>query len=288
MKLLATVEAFRRERERLGTLGLVPTMGYLHAGHLALVEPARAENEAVAASIFVNPTQFGPSEDFGRYPRDLNRDLQMLEATGVDLVFAPAVEEMYQPGFTTHVEVEGLTRGLEGAARPGHFRGVATVVCMLLNIARAERAYFGQKDAQQTVVVRRMVRDLHIPTRIVVVPTVREADGLAMSSRNSYLSPAERAAAPALFRALMAARDAWEQGERGGDRLRARMVDVLEREPLARVDYVSVADPETLVELEQATDGALASLAVRLGRTRLIDNVLLEETGDCGAATPRD
>ena len=275
MLVLETVAAFRAARKAVGTLGLVPTMGYLHAGHLALVERARSENDAVAASIFVNPTQFGPQEDFGRYPRDLPRDLGMLEAAGVDLVFVPSVDEMYLEGFSTYVEVEGITRVLEGAVRPGHFKGVATVVCKLLNIAAAEHAYFGQKDAQQTVVVRRMAQDLNIPTTIVVVPTVREADGLALSSRNAYLSPEERAVAPVLFRALEAARAAWQGGERDANVLRRRMAEVVEREPLARVDYISVADPHTLDELERVDTAALVSLAVRIGRTRLIDNLYL-------------
>jgi pantoate--beta-alanine ligase len=275
MQVLETIEAFRRARETVGELGLVPTMGFLHEGHLTLVERARAENSAVAATIFVNPTQFGPHEDLARYPRDLNRDLQMLERTGVDLVFVPDVTEMYPAGFSTSVEVEGITRVLEGAVRPGHFKGVATVVCKLFHIADAERAYFGQKDAQQAVVVRRMVRDLNMRTEIVVVPTVREHDGLARSSRNIYLSPEERAAAPVLYRALRAVEHAWNAGEREANRLRSTMRDVLMREPLAQVDYVSVADPETLDELADARDGALASLAVRIGHTRLIDNIVL-------------
>ena len=275
MQVLETIEAFRRARETVGELGLVPTMGFLHEGHLTLVERARAENSAVAATIFVNPTQFGPHEDLARYPRDLNRDLQMLERTGVDLVFVPDVTEMYPAGFSTSVEVEGITRVLEGAVRPGHFKGVATVVCKLFHIADAERAYFGQKDAQQAVVVRRMVRDLNMRTEIVVVPTVREHDGLARSSRNIHLSPEERAAAPVLYRAFRAVEHAWNAGEREANRLRSTMRDVLMREPLAQVDYVSVADPETLDELADARDGALASLAVRIGHTRLIDNIVL-------------
>jgi pantoate--beta-alanine ligase len=275
MQVVETIAAVRAARPALGRLGLVPTMGYLHRGHMALVERARRENESVAASIFVNPTQFGPNEDFNRYPRDLPRDLGMLESAGVDLVFVPPVEEMYPPGYSTYIEVEAITQPLEGAVRPGHFRGVATVVFKLLNIAGAERAYFGQKDAQQTVVVRRMVRDLNIPTEIVVVPTVREADGLAMSSRNAYLDQKERAAAPVLYRALGSALEAWRSGERDALALRERMRSVLAAEPLARVVYVSVADPLTLEELGQVPGEALVSLAVRIGRTRLIDNMLL-------------
>jgi pantoate--beta-alanine ligase len=275
MQVLETVEAFRAARRNSGELGLVPTMGYLHDGHIALVERARAENDAVAATIFVNPTQFGPNEDLTRYPRDLERDLRMLEEAGADLVFVPGAAEMYPAGFDTWVEVEGITRVLEGAVRPGHFRGVATVVCKLLNIANAERAYFGQKDAQQTAVVRQMVRDLNMRTTIVVVPTVREPDGLAMSSRNTYLNPTERAAAPVLYRSLRTAEAAWNAGERNGERLRGIVHEVLAGEPLAQVDYISVADPETLNELSDVQDQVLVSLAVRLGRTRLIDNMLL-------------
>lgn len=278
MQVLETIEAFRAARRTMGELGVVPTMGYLHAGHIVLVERARAENSAVAATIFVNPTQFGPNEDLTRYPRNLPRDLQMLEHAGTDLVFVPSVAEMYPAGFHTSVEVEGITLVLEGAVRPGHFKGVATVVCKLLNIVDAERAYFGQKDAQQTVVVRRMVRDLNMRTQIVVVPTVREPDGLALSSRNTYLNPTERAAAPVLYRSLRAVEAAWQSGERNGDRLREMMSAVLAGEPSAQVDYVSIADPETLEELSEIQDRALVSLAVRLGRTRLIDNLLLPIT----------
>ncbi len=275
MRCLPTIDAFRDARREVGTLGLVPTMGFLHEGHLALVRRARAENEAVAVSIFVNPTQFGPGEDLARYPRDLPRDLRLLEDAGVDLVFAPEASEMYPPGFSTAVEVGEVTRGLEGAVRPGHFRGVATVVCKLFNIVQAERAYFGQKDAQQAVVIQRMARDLNFPTEVVVVPTVREPDGLALSSRNTYLSAEERAAAPVLYRALESARLAWEQGERDAEALRRHVHATLAREPRAEVDYVSVADPRTLVELDRVDGEALVLLAVRIGRTRLIDNLLL-------------
>ncbi len=276
MEVFETVEAFRRARAKLGELGLVPTMGYLHEGHLQLVRRARAECEAVAVSIFVNPTQFGPHEDFERYPRDLNRDLDLLAREGVDLVFAPSVEEMYPAPYSTYIIVEDVTDVLEGAARPGHFRGVATVVCKLLNIAQPTRAYFGQKDAQQTVVVRRMVRDLNIPTEIVVVPTQREPDGLAMSSRNVYLTPEQRAVAPTIYRALEAARAAYEQGERDAEELRRAMRRVLDAEPQLKTEYASVADPLTLQELERVGErGALVSIAARLGPVRLIDNMLL-------------
>jgi pantoate--beta-alanine ligase len=277
MDVVTTIREVRRIRKaRPGTWGLVPTMGYLHEGHLSLVRRARAENDHVAVSIFVNPTQFGPHEDLDRYPRDLHRDLSLLEPLGVDLVLAPAVEEMYPPGFQTRVVVEDVARPLEGAARPGHFVGVATIVCKLFNIFQPDRAYFGQKDAQQAVVIRRMARDLDFDLEIVVCPTVREPDGLARSSRNVYLSPEERRAATVLFRALSAAQAAWQAGERDGERLRQHMRAILASEPLARPDYVSIADPDTLVELDQVGERALASLAVRIGATRLIDNLILE------------
>ncbi|HXF51082.1 MAG TPA: pantoate--beta-alanine ligase [Dehalococcoidia bacterium] len=272
MQVATTIEEYRRLRAAMtGTVGAVPTMGYLHDGHLALVRRARAENDHVVVSIFVNPTQFGPNEDYARYPRDPERDLAMLRAEGVDVVFMPSVEEMYPEGFATYVNVERLTERLEGAHRPGHFRGVTTVVTKLFNVLQAHRAYFGQKDAQQLIVIRRMTRDLAFPVEIVDVPTVREPDGLAMSSRNVYLSPDERRAATVLFRALERARELWGAGVRDGSRLRAAMREVVESEPLARADYVSVADPETLEELNTIEGRALASLAVRLGSTRLID-----------------
>jgi len=277
MDVVTTIRAVRAARKaRRGTWGLVPTMGYLHEGHLSLVRRARAENDQVAVSIFVNPTQFGPHEDLARYPRDLERDLSLLAPLEVDLVFVPPVSEMYPSGFQTAVTVEEVARPLEGAARPGHFRGVATVVCKLFNIFQPDRAYFGQKDAQQVVVIRRMARDLDFDLEIVVCPTVREADGLALSSRNVYLNPEERRAATVLFRALSAAQAAWQAGERDGERLREHMRTVLASEPLAQPEYVSIADPETLAELPSADERALASLAVRIGTTRLIDNVVLE------------
>ncbi|HET9223065.1 MAG TPA: pantoate--beta-alanine ligase [Roseiflexaceae bacterium] len=276
MEVIETIAAFRQARARFARLGLVPTMGYLHAGHLSLVRQARAECGAVAVSIFVNPSQFGPGEDLARYPRDLARDLQLLEGESTDLVFVPSVAEMYPAGYGTSIEVRGVTEMLEGAARPGHFAGVATVVCKLLNIVQPTRAYFGQKDAQQTVVVRTMARDLNLPTEIVVCSTVREPDGLAMSSRNVYLTPEERRAAVALSRALDAAQARYVAGERGAEVLRQAMRAVLDAEPLARVEYVSAADPLTLRELEGTIEaGALLSLAVRFGKTRLIDNLVL-------------
>jgi pantoate--beta-alanine ligase len=278
MQIIDTIAAFREARAALdGSLGFVPTMGYLHAGHLALVRRAKAECDHVAVSIFVNPTQFGPHEDLARYPRDLAHDLELLRGEGVELVFAPSVEEMYPQPYRTFIDVEGVSAPLEGARRPGHFRGVATVVCKLFNVVEADRAYFGQKDAQQSVVVRQMVRDLNMPTEVVVVPTEREADGLALSSRNVYLDPAQRAAAPVLYRALQAAVRLYDDGERNAATVRDAIRHTLAQEPLAQVEYASVADPCTLHELDGPIEhGALLSLAVRFGTTRLIDNVLLE------------
>lgn len=277
MQIVYTLEELRAARLTLEPkVGFVPTMGYLHEGHLSLVRRARQECKSVVVSIFVNPTQFGPKEDLANYPRDLERDLRLLEPLGVDLVWAPTTEVMYPPGFQTWVEVEGLTRPLEGAARPGHFRGVTTVVAKLFNAVQPQVAYFGQKDAQQAVVIRRMTQDLNFPIEIVVCPTVREADGLAMSSRNVYLDPSQRQAATVLYRALSAARAAYDGGERQAERLRQIMRQVLASEPLAQVQYVSCADYETLEELEQVRGKALLSLAVFIGKTRLIDNFVLE------------
>jgi pantoate--beta-alanine ligase len=279
VQVIESIAAFRKARAEAGQLGLVPTMGYLHAGHLSLVERARAECETVAASIFVNPTQFAPHEDFDSYPRDQERDLELLRAAGVDLVLAPETAEVYPPGFDTVVDVRGVTEMLEGTARPGFFRGVATVVCKLLNIVQPERAYFGQKDAQQAVVIRKLVRDLNIPVEIIVGATVREPDGLAMSSRNAYLSPEERQSAPVLFRALSTAQQQYEAGERDAEKLRQTMRAVLDAEPLAQTEYVSTADPDTLRELAHVDErGALLSMAVKIGPARLIDNLVLPGT----------
>ena len=247
-------------------------MGWLHDGHRALIHRARAENRTTVVSIFVNPRQFGDPADLEKYPRSEARDLAICTEEGVDLVFAPSVEEVYPPGFDTTVHVGDVARPLEGEARPGHFDGVATVVAILFALVGAERAYFGQKDAQQLLVIRQMARDLALPTEVVAHPTVRDRDGLAMSSRNVHLSPEERAAAPVLRRALLAAREAWERGERSGDALRERMRAELAEEPLATVDYVSVADGTTLKELDRVDGPALLSLAVSFGTTRLIDN----------------
>jgi pantoate--beta-alanine ligase len=281
MNILETIAAARAWRaESHAGVGLVPTMGALHAGHIALVRRARAENGRVAVSIFVNPTQFAANEDLERYPRDLPRDLALLEEAGADAVFTPRPTEIYPPGFNTWVQVEGVTEMLEGARRPGHFRGVATVVCKLFGILEPARVYFGQKDAQQCVVVRRMVRDLNLPPEVVICPTERADDGLALSSRNVYLSAEQRAAAPVLFRALREAERRFAAGERDAGALRAAMQALVAAEPLARVDYVSVADADTLAELEAISGPALASLAVYFGVTRLIDNTFLQVAAD--------
>jgi pantoate--beta-alanine ligase len=260
-----------------GSVGLVPTMGYLHEGHLSLARRARAECAHVIVSIFVNPTQFGPKEDLSKYPRDLERDLSLLETAGVDLVWTPQPEEVYPPGFQTWVEVQEMTRPLEGAMRPGHFRGVTTVVAKLFNSVQPDKAYFGQKDAQQAAVIRQMVKDLNFPLELIVCPTVREPDGLAMSSRNVYLDPRQRKAATVLYRSLTAAKAAYQQGEHDAERLRQIMKDAIAAEPSAQMQYVSCADYETLQELETVTRKTLLSMAVFFGKTRLIDNLVLEQ-----------
>lgn len=276
MQVIETIETFRAARSRYPRLGLVPTMGFLHEGHLSLVRRAKEECGAVAVSIFVNPTQFAANEDFSTYPRNMERDLSLLREIQTDLVFTPTPAIVYPPGHDTGVEVGTVTGVLEGVVRPGHFRGVATVVCKLFNIVQPTKAYFGQKDAQQCIVITKMARDLDMPLEVVVCPTVREADGLAMSSRNSYLKPDERRAATVLRRALAAAEARFAAGERLGETLRQAMRDTLATEPMGSVEYVSIADRRSLKELEQVpADGALASMAVRIGRTRLIDNVIL-------------
>jgi pantoate--beta-alanine ligase len=254
-------------------IGLVPTMGALHAGHLSLVRLARAHASRVVASVFVNPTQFGPNDDFDRYPRQPEKDAALLEEAGCDLLFLPAVETLYPPSHATFIEPAGAAEGLEGAFRPGHFRGVATVVCALFNLVRADVAVFGEKDAQQLAVIQQMVRDLHLPVEIVPGPTVREADGLAMSSRNAYLSPEERTAATVLHRALRAAEAAISQGERGGDAVRGWMRDVLNTELLALVEYAEVVDADSFQSVETLRGRLVLPLAVRIGGTRLIDNI---------------
>lgn len=276
MKVVTQIKDLREARAMLAApFGFVATMGYLHEGHLSLVRRARAECASVGVSIFVNPTQFGPQEDLDAYPRDLDRDFSLLEAENVDLVWTPTTIDMYPEDFQTWVEVEELTRLLEGAHRPGHFRGVTTVVAKLFNVTRPDRTYFGQKDAQQATVIRRMVKDLNFPLEVVVCPTVREDDGLAMSSRNMYLNPEQRKAATVLYRALNAAVDSFDAGERDAETLCGVMSAVLSTEPLARAQYISVADPETLQEASGRIDRALLSMAVYVGKTRLIDNMVV-------------
>jgi pantoate--beta-alanine ligase len=277
MKTATSINELRSTLAKLPRpVGLVPTMGYLHEGHLSLIRTARSECASVVASIFVNPTQFGPNEDLSTYPRDLKHDFEVLEARGTDLVWTPTAETMYPPNFQTWVNVDEVTRYLEGSMRPGHFRGVTTIVAKLFNAVQPDKAYFGQKDAQQAVVIRQMVRDLNFPIDIVVCPIVREADGLAMSSRNTYLDPDERKAATVLFRALNKSQQAYISGERHADNLRQIMTDLLHNEPLARLQYVSCADADTLQELDgEISERALLSMAVYIGKTRLIDNWII-------------
>ena len=283
MRVIETIEEMRAARCGWAnkTVGLVPTMGFLHAGHLSLVERARAENEQVVVSIFVNPTQFGPHEDLSRYPRDLPRDLALLEAAGADVVFTPSVEQVYPEGFGTYVEPAGaLAERLEAATRPGHFRGVATVVTKLLLIVAPDRAYFGQKDAQQVAVVRRMVADLNLPVEARVLPTVREGDGLAMSSRNRYLGPEDRAAAVVLNRALRAGAATFEDKPAGSvTAVIAAMTAVVAAEPRANLDYADVCDPDTFTPLTELRAPALLAIAAKVGPARLIDNFLLHADG---------
>lgn len=277
MEIVKTIVGFRRLRTSLPeSLGFVPTMGYLHEGHLSLVRRARTDNASVVVSIFVNPTQFAPSEDLDRYPRDLEGDLTLLDKEGIDVVFAPPAEDMYPTGFSSRVDVDRLTKRLEGASRPGHFAGVTTVVAKLFNIVQPTRAYFGQKDAQQAIVMKKMVADLNMNLEVVTLPTVREPDGLAMSSRNSYLNADERQAALVLYRALMLAQGLWLQGEENAEKLRSKMAKLIGKEPLAAIDYISIADNETLEEIKEVKTPTLVSLAVKIGGTRLIDNVVLE------------
>ncbi|HNF35033.1 MAG TPA: pantoate--beta-alanine ligase [Anaerolineales bacterium] len=276
MKTIISLDELKAARLSFnGTVGLVPTMGYLHEGHLSLIRRAKAECDHVVVSIFVNPTQFGANEDLAKYPRDLERDLSLIEPFGVDLVWTPTPEIMYPTGYQTWVEVEAMTRPLEGAMRPTHFKGVTTVVAKLFNATQAHKAYFGQKDAQQVAVIRQMVWDLNFPLEVVVCSTVREADGLAMSSRNKYLEGESRQAATILFRALTAAKEMYQTGERDAEVLREKMKEVLGTEPLAQVQYVSCADYNTLEELDVVKGKTLLSMAVLIGKTRLIDNFVL-------------
>jgi pantoate--beta-alanine ligase len=277
MKTAVTLSELRTLRAQLpGPVGLVPTMGFLHQGHLSLAQAAKAGCASVVASIFVNPSQFGPNEDLAAYPRDLPRDLELLESVGVDLVWTPTPEVMYPPGYQTWVTVEEITKPLEGSMRPGHFRGVATVVAKLFNTVQPDKAYFGQKDAQQAAVIRQMVSDLNFPLEVVICPIVREPDGLAMSSRNTYLSPAERQAATVLYRSLCAAQAAYQSGERSVDALRQIVTSVIQFEPLARLQYISCAEADTLQEITGIiSQRVLLSMAVYVGKTRLIDNLIL-------------
>jgi pantoate--beta-alanine ligase len=277
MHVAKTIADMRALRLRsLGSVGFVPTMGYLHEGHLALVRRARAENSIVVASIFVNPTQFAPTEDFESYPRDTDRDLALLEKEKTDIVFIPPVTEMYPRGFSSWTGVEEITERLEGEFRPGHFKGVTTVVAKMFNIVQPTRAYFGQKDAQQALVIRKMVADLNMNLEITVAATVRESDGVAMSSRNVHLKPEERQAATVLYKALTLAQNLKNQGETNASIIRREMASLISKEPLATVEYVSIANTDTLDEVSEIDRPALASLAIRIGKTRLIDNVLLE------------
>jgi pantoate--beta-alanine ligase len=276
MKIISTIADMRKIRQELAeSVGFVPTMGYLHEGHLTLVKQASEENDSVVVSIFVNPTQFGPKEDFKSYPRDTERDLKMLKPL-TDIVFMPSTLEMYPEDYDTWITPGGIAERLEGAARPGHFRGVDTVVAKLFNIVQPTRAYFGQKDAQQVAIINKMVADLNMNLELVTCPTLREADGLAMSSRNIYLNPEQRRAATVLFKALTMARELWEQGENEAGMIRRRMTELIEEEKLAVINYISIANPETLKEMHHIKTPALISLAVKFGKTRLIDNIILE------------
>ena len=280
MKVIESIAEMRAVRKQLAEpVGVVPTMGALHEGHLSLVRRARAENPTLLVTLFVNPAQFGPNEDFKTYPRDTERDLSLLEKEGTDIVFMPPTEEIYPPGFNSWVDIEGVTERLEEASRPGHFRGVATVVAKLFIITQPTKAYFGQKDAQQSVVLKKMVSELSMDLEMVILPTVREADGLAVSSRNVYLNAEERKAAAVLYRALKLAQQLWSDGERDAERIRRQMRELIKKEPLATIDYVSIADAETLEELDEVRAGALVSMAVKIGTTRLIDNIVVVERG---------
>jgi pantoate--beta-alanine ligase len=276
MKVVEIIAEMKRSRQQLAEpVGFVPTMGYLHEGHLSLVRQARVENHSVVVSIFVNPTQFGPREDYKHYPRDTQRDLSLLEPM-TDVVFMPPAEEIYPEKFDSWVDIGKITERLEGAARPGHFRGVTTVVAKLFNIVQPSRAYFGQKDAQQVAVIKKMVADLNMNLEIVTLPTVREPDGLAMSSRNTYLNPEQRQAAAVLYKAMGLAQELWSQGERNAGTIRHEMTEFIQEEPLAKIAYISIADAETLEESHKIKPPVLVSMAVKFGKTRLIDNVMLE------------
>jgi len=285
-RMSSVARRIRREQDR--TVGLVPTMGALHDGHLSLVREARRMCDVVVVSVFVNPTQFGPGEDFEHYPRDLTKDTALLTDYNVDYIFAPPVEEIYPKGFSSYVNVEGLSEQLEGASRPGHFRGVATVVTILLNTVRPDFAFFGQKDAQQALVIKRLVKDLAFDTEIVVLPIVREDSGLAISSRNLYLTPDEQNSAAVIHKALKQAKTAYKEGERNANRLVDLIRSTVEAEPRARLDYVTVADAETLEKLDRLDDRpTLIALAAYVGKTRLIDNTILNKVKKKDGAGPQ-
>jgi pantoate--beta-alanine ligase len=276
MKVVEKIAEMRQVRNKIaGTVGFVPTMGYLHEGHLSLVKRAKEENLSVVVSIFVNPTQFGPKEDYKSYPRNTKRDLSMLEPL-TDIVFMPSSLEIYPENYDSWVEVKDITERLEGVVRPGHFRGVTTVVTKLFNIVEPAKAYFGQKDAQQVAVIKKMVADLDMNLEIMVCPTVREPDGLAMSSRNTKLTREQRQAAPILYRALTLAQELWSQGEKDAGTIRHEMTELIEKESLANIDYISIADNETLKEIHRVRPPALVSMAVKFSKVRLIDNIVLE------------
>ena len=285
-RMTSVARKIRREQDK--TIGLVPTMGALHEGHLSLVREARRMCDVVVVSVFVNPTQFGPGEDFEHYPRDLTKDTALLTDYNVDYIFAPTVEEMYPKGFSTYVNVEGLSEQLEGASRPGHFRGVATVVTILLNTVRPDFAFFGQKDAQQALVIKRLVKDLAFDTEIVVLPIVREDSGLAISSRNLYLTPDEQNSAAVIHKALVQAKTAYKEGERNPNRLMELIRSTVESEPRARLDYVTIADAETLEKIDRLDDRPmLIALAAYVGKTRLIDNTILNKVKKKDGAGPQ-
>jgi len=285
-RMSSVARKIRREQDK--TVGLVPTMGALHEGHLSLVREARRMCDVVVVSVFVNPAQFGPGEDFEHYPRDLTKDTALLTDYNVDYIFAPPVEEIYPKGFSTYVNVEGLSEQLEGASRPGHFRGVSTVVTILLNTIRPDFAFFGQKDAQQALVIRRLVKDLAFDTEIVILPIVREDSGLAISSRNLYLTPDEQKSATIIHRAMKQAKQAFKDGERNSNRLMDLIRTTVESEPRARLDYVAVTDAETLEKLDRVDDRpTLVALAAYVGKTRLIDNMILNKVKKKDVAAPQ-
>ena len=277
MEIVETISMMKTlRRDITDSVGFVPTMGYLHDGHLSLVKQARTDNGITIASIFVNPTQFGPKEDFKTYPRNIEQDLALLKKANTDIVFIPSGEEMYPQGFNSWVDVQKITNRLEGERRPGHFKGVTTIVTKLFHIVEPTRAYFGQKDAQQALVIKKMAADLNMNVEVIIAPTVRESNGLAMSSRNTYLTPKERQTATVLFQALTKAQQLWQNGEKKAASLRKEMISIISKEPLAQIDYVSIADAQTLEELDEIDRQAMVSLAVKIGNTRLIDNIVLK------------